>query len=150
MRPAFTTLKLSDRNKTVTVNGPIDLSGNEISAYFWVRVSQGTGDNEIDAVGTSEMDADAVTLAVAEVDKHVQNLVQGAVKAGPRPVGSGPASTTQEIRDVTAMWTPAACKGDKAFVKNKPVRVEAWALVLSKNPTRTFHVYWEDPRAKLT
>jgi hypothetical protein len=39
MKPAFTTLVLSPDRKKVTVDGPIELTAKDISAYFWVRVS---------------------------------------------------------------------------------------------------------------
>jgi hypothetical protein len=48
------------------------------------------------------------------------------------------------------MWGPAECEGDEEFDKDASVRVEAWALVRSRDPKRMFHVYWEDADAQLT
>jgi hypothetical protein len=150
MRPAFTSLKLGSDRKTVTVDGPIDLSGNEISAYFWVRVSQGSEANEVDAVGTSEMEKDDVEAAVKRVDNALKTVVHEAAAAIGGPTQAAPANIPKQIREVTAMWGPAKCKGDAAFDKTKSVRVEAWALVRSVKPKRMFHVYWEENNAKLT
>ena len=152
MRPAFTTVKLEADKKRVSVGGPIDLSGNEISAYFWVRVAQGEEGSAVDAVGIYEMDGDAVKAAVKQVDTEVKGVVEGAIAAAAGASGTTTArNVPKKIRDVTASWGPMTCThdGDGEFVKTKPVRVEAWALVRTLKPKRTFHVYWDEDGVKL-
>jgi hypothetical protein len=153
MKPAFTTLTLSEDKKKVTVGGPIELNAKDISAYFWVRVSQREDDDgvaAVDAVGTAEMEKADIETAVAGVDEALTTVVHHAVEAAAGPAQGPPENIPEQIRDVTAMWGPAECEGDEEFDKAASVRVEAWALVRSRDPKRIFHVYWEDADAKLT
>jgi hypothetical protein len=149
MKPAFSTVQKCKPKKTVAptealeVSGPIDLDGTEIEAYFWVRVTQ--KETKAEAIGLGEMDKEDVT---AEVDR-VKNGVLGVLDA--LPAGSRvPKTAPNQIRAVTAMWSATIPVTSGRFVGTKPVRVQAWALVNSSNPDRTFHVYWEEQDVKLT
>jgi hypothetical protein len=153
MKPAFTTLTLSADRKKVTVGGPIELNAKDVSAYFWVRVSQAEdadGVAAVDAVGTGDMERDAIVTAVAGVDTSLTSVVASAVEAATGPSQSPPADIPEQIREVTAMWGPVECEAEKEFDEDEDVRVEAWALVKSRQPKRMFHVYWEDAAAQLT
>jgi hypothetical protein len=125
MRPAFSSIKVNQR--TLTIRGPIDLDARErTEAYFWVRVTKG---ETAEAIGIDEMDEHQAAAAVKAAAAPTASPGAGAVGGGASP-----------------MWQATIRIKEGTFATGDRVRIEAWALVRTKNPTRTFHVYWEEPR----
>jgi hypothetical protein len=145
MKPAFTTLKIEDRGKKVVVTGPIDLDGSEHEGYIWVRVTQSAVRGHprkprIDGTGTE--DSDRARLQ-DEYKKARARLVDEVKALGGR-YGTGQ-PLANAVATATAMWeaTVTAENGGK-YRAGERARVEAWALVRTRNPTREFNVYWRE------
>jgi hypothetical protein len=149
MKPAFTTLRLVDDGAAVEVTGPIDLDGTETDAYFWVRIFQGKGEAEVDAVGIENKEEDALQEALATADERLLGVLADAAAAAAHPPdradAPAPETPAQMIRSVTAMWDARiGLDQGTEFNQDEPAQVEAWALVRARNPTRVFHVYWSE------
>jgi hypothetical protein len=124
MKPAFakiTIKKQSDAfpNGQLTVEGPIDLDGKELDAYFWVRVSK---DDSAEAVGNDEM-------SKRQLGGALKKAVAVGVAAGAPP---------------DPMWRATIPIEEPSFARGDVVKIEAWARVTTDQPKRTFNVYWEE------
>jgi hypothetical protein len=145
MKPAFTTLKIEDGGKQVVVTGPIDLDGSEYEGYIWVRVTQSAdkddphGKPRVDGTGTEDSDE---TNLQAELTKARQRL-RRKVKALKGDYTNG--ALERAVATATATWTATVKAEDNGLYRpNELARVEAWALVRTRNPAREFNVYWRE------
>jgi hypothetical protein len=139
MRPAFKTLTIGNNGASVTVNGPIDLDGSETDAYFWVRVTQRGG---VEGIGCSDKDRDWLKAEYkAANNRLLEALRQASAPATLLKLGD----LTTAVKDQSAMWDTRVKASSGVFVPGI-ARVEAWALVRARNPTREFHVYWVENR----
>ena len=149
MRPAFTSLTVMNHGKKLKVQGPIDLDGREYEAYIWVRVTQSAkdGNPKAEGIGTAEGDRDALK---AEYNKASERLLAN-VKALPgAPSGVKKKDVVQAVDTATAMWDATIKATEGTFRAGELARVEAWALVRARSPTREFHVYWRENGVMVT
>jgi hypothetical protein len=136
MRPAFSTITINQ--KSLTVTGPIDFGEDEeAEAYFWVRVTKG---ETAEAIGTKEMDEKQTKKSAATATKQLEAVLHPHAQAGP----VGPLTTPAQVQSISPMWTTTCRIKKGTFEDGDQVAIEAWALVRTKVPERTFHIYWED------
>jgi len=155
MKPAFTKLTCLNDGKAVKVDGPIPLSGNETEAYLWVHITQSRGNPEAarnremaEAVGTGDMDRDALKREFDAASARLARRINSKTAASPKHKVTG-SEASDAAETATAMWTVTAATTEGTFHKGSPARIEAWALVRTREPTRVFHVYWQENEVKV-
>jgi hypothetical protein len=76
MKPAFDdSLQLSDDKRSVTAAGPLELSGDETDAYFWIRISQG----EVEAIATHDREKEQLQAEFQAARDRLLSAVSTAV-----------------------------------------------------------------------
>jgi hypothetical protein len=145
MKPAFTTLKIKNQGKKVLVTGPIDLDGSEDEGYIWVRVTQSAvrgnpNKPRVDGTGTADSERDELKEEYAKA----RDRLLKKVKELDGKFGTG-APLEAAVATATAMWEATVTAEDNGrYRAGERARVEAWALVRTRNPTREFNVYWRE------
>jgi hypothetical protein len=125
MKPAFDAITVKAKTQCaklgrLTIGGPISLKGNELEAYFWVRVVK--KDDSAEAIGNDEMS---------------QRQLGSAKQAG--EAAGAAAGTPPDPK-----WTATIPIKKGKFKAGDVVDVEAWVKVTTDQPKLMFTVYWQE------
>lgn len=152
MRPQFNPkLTLSKNRRSVHVEGPIDLDGTEVDASFWMRLAQGTGANEVEAIGILDLNEAQLKQLYETAAQDTKDAALGLAAAR---LTAGPAGAKKAFETISAAgpsWRKPTltARDKKTFTRNKTALAEAWALVRTKNEEGEegeegeFQMYWK-------